>query len=199
MIGPDHLPEIHRIGVNRVCDAYAEREFCGRSDRATSLLRLHCNNGAGSGEGEEWKLLENHSRPWRLVFTSLTPSLEGPLIEQQQREWERNHHRLRSKPGGEGSKHGEIPLPAWLLRIPAIRPKSKKKEKSTKDIFALGDPRYRFDVDGMQSEENGDKEAWPEPPCRPHEQQKQQAHVHHVQKNARQMMPGGVQAEERDV
>src|SRR6201993_3391709 len=100
--------------------------------------------------------------------------LERPVIEQQKHEWERDYHRLRSQRSDEGSEHGEIPLPAWLLGIPAVRPKRKKEEKRTQDIFTLGDPCYRFDVDGMHGKKNGDEEAWADPFGCPHEQQKQE-------------------------
>jgi hypothetical protein len=85
------------------------------------------------------------------------------------------------------------------FRLPAvcrIHPDGEESEAGAKDIFAFGNPGNGFNVDGVQSEEGGNKGAAPVRAGHLLEQAKEQQRVEGVEKKIGGMVSGGVEAVE---
>ena len=202
---PDHLPQVHRVRPNRGRDACPERNFGGGPHRASGLLRLHRDHGAGSGEREQRQFLKHESRPGKCgkrlarFRVRSAHSRQRPVIEQQQYERQRDHHWLRGKSRRKQSGHRQIALPVRLSRIPAVGPEREEEKHRAQDILALSHPGHRLDIDGMKREQRRHEQARPQPLRGPHQQQKKQGHIHHMQQDAGEMVARGIQAEQRTI
>src|SRR5439155_21336945 len=84
-------------------------------------------------------------------------------------------------------------------RIFDIRPQAQEPEESAQDIFAFGDPRHRFNVEGVQGEERSYESAAPKGARHLLEEEKQDQSVGQVEEEVDQVMGAGTQAEKLDV
>lgn len=158
------------------------KEFHGRAHGSASLLRLHGDHGAGGGKRQQRQFFKRESRPGERGIPGVrfrgrfavrpAHSRQRPIIEQEQDERERDHHRLGGESGEEESCHRQIPLPVRLSRVPSVGPEGEEEEHCAQDILALRHPCNRLDIDRMNREQHCHEEAGAEATGGPHQQKK---------------------------
>ena len=80
-------------------------------------------------------------------------------------------------------------------RVPAIRGQREEEEEHAEDVLAFRDPGHRLDIDRMQSEKRGDREAAPSQARGTLQNQKQEHRVGGMEKHVDGVLTRRVQAE----
>src|SRR4029077_7688248 len=96
---------------------------------------------------------------------------EGPIIEKQQDQRQRDNHRLREKSQGKKEQSEEVLPPGSLFCVGCIGVERQKKKQAALPIFASRNPRDGFDMQWMDREDGRDEGALPDSPRRPPQKQ----------------------------
>jgi hypothetical protein len=83
-----------------------------------------------------------------------------------------------------------------MSRVSSVCDQRQQKEEGAEHILALGNPGYRFDMQRMQPEDEGDERAASDKAGGGAQPEKKQGRVRGVQQKAGEMMAGGSETEE---
>ena len=121
-------------------------------------------------------------------------AIERPVVQKQQHERQRNHHRLGQQPQRKQEYYRHITVEGKrMAHIAHIRPECQHEKQATEHILAFRHPRHRFNPQRMDRKHRRHKRAAPQKPSHPPQHQKQEDHRGGVQQDVRQMMPAGIQ------
>jgi len=70
------------------------------------------------------------------------------------------------------------------LDVAGIEAHGKEPEEGAENVFSLGDPRYRFDMEGMKREERRDERTRPKKAGHPAKDQEQEQGIGDVKNEA---------------
>ena len=221
--GPKGFGEVGDAGADGVINAEVEREVA--HDEMALVLRGESDEGAGKGEGEEGKFFAEQKRGGRHRGETLQgPKVEeqeegregdehgfahqaegekeqGEKIERQGmrgeagsdfERWGRGKDAGREA-GRERSREGHA-----TVDVLDIGPEGEEEEEGAEDVFAFGEPGDRFNVQGMDGEEGGDKGARPLGASHLAQDEEKQESIGQVEEEVVEMVPTGIQAKELD-
>src|SRR4030095_7505903 len=97
---PEHLPDVKDIADYRVVDAFQYWQFLGQADCTSLSEKL--GDTRNSRKHDQWNFFQ-HSLPDLPL-----DSIERPVVEKQEHEWQCYQHRFRHQTTDEDEYHDEV-------------------------------------------------------------------------------------------
>ena len=191
---PDRFAQIGGVRDHGVSQPIDPGDFGDRRDGPPLSLDEKGHDARCRRQDEEGDFFDEQANEGRSRGPEDAP--EGPVIQQQENEGERDQHRFGHEPQQKQRERQPVPAAPGALGVAGIGPERQQPEQGAQHVLALRDPGDRLDVQRMKREKRGRERARPARPGHPLQDPEEQDAVCGVQEQARQMMEARVQAEE---
>ena len=150
----DRVDNVFDVNNQSVRAARRERVAGQGGHRLAALLGQDHKERTGRRRDQERRLLGEQTHHGRS-----TEAAQGPIIQEQQQERQSDERLFRRQATDEqDDRSDQTPSPAPLDVIEP-RPDRPQAKKCAQDVFALGDPGHRFDVQGVEGEQSRNERA----------------------------------------
>ena len=173
---PDHLPQIEHVGDRGVGQAVAKRQGVGGIQRAGRLLAVNGHDGRAEGNGQQGDFFDPKQvesalgksgvgrAGGRRLRTHPLPSLQRPIVQENQRARQADGHRLRHHRQHHAGQHRQVAKDMRPLGVPSVNQQGENPEQRAERVLSLGRPGDRLHSQRMQGEQGRRHRTGPKRP-----------------------------------
>ncbi len=188
---PNGLTQIDHSGNHGVFDSGDERKLIGADNGQALTLGEEGHHARDSAEDQQRHLFGGQTSP-----RGGPDPVERPDVQEQQRERQRDQHRLDQQACREERRHQDVPADRRTGRVSGVGGHRQHRKEAAEHVLTLGDPRDRFDVQRMNREECRRERARAHTTRHPAQDQKQHADARDVEQQVDHVRRTGCESEE---